>query len=317
MPSPVKKNIVIPTITKDQLEAFPKWAQLEYKKSQEKLTQLKIHIVKLESNIADLETMAQKQECPRSLRVKVQVQVSTSQQQAMDASLHAAKKSFEQTILQSLINARKAELSEQKGQAARKLDEFITFYQRNLETLQNNNIEAYEDEEDLRRTIQLAKHKYELHTSNVETEVRTQHFFNKQRQMEIQQKRQAEEAERRINEELQDSTVKKLLERMDSLEKSIRSKKRLPRKQLSRPPPRRPKKSNVGTKRNQQTGKQHPFRPVPGRKIITPPPNRYKSRKGRQRNQGQGNGNQGRWPRYTNTTNRSGSRPPGFRPRRN
>lgn len=315
MPSTVNNKITIPVLQATDLIDIPVWAHSEYKKSHEVFSQLTTQIVKLENNIADLENMVLKEETPRSLRVKIEVKVKEPQQQAMDTALNSAKKIFEKSVLQALITARKAELTQLKAQADKKPTEFTTFLKNNFEKLKQNNVPLPDMDDDVDSSVQYATHKYNERAGKVVQTIHTLHFFNKQHEKEKKQAREAAAQERRINQELQDPAVKDLMERINKLESSVRQTSN--RNNGNKKNKKQGKKQgNKQDQKNKPTGQskkdnnKRPFRNRPRRN-----PNRTNNR--RNVNQGRAQGNQGPQRRYTNTTNRSGSRPPNSRPRRN
>ena len=318
-----------------ELNAQPSWARTEYRNTQNILTQLVTQVVKLESNIAQLESMMEKDECPRSLHVNVKVDVNEAQQGYMNEMLNNAKKQFEKTVLAGLITARKAELASKQTEARNKKDEFQEFLTRNYQALQQNNIPLLEEDDDPQVAIQTGVHEFQKRAEKVAQEVRTQHFFQQQKLIERRQAREVAAQEQRLNAELEDPHVKNLMVRVDFLERSIKKqnpqrptqkqdkgqRQRIPRERR-RPNPHQKKDNDRQVRRNnrdntprkyQQTRYRpdgqgsRPFRNRAGRSPKdkgAPPANQDRAR-----------GNREPQRRFTNTMNRSGSRPPNSRRR--
>ena len=314
MPSTADNRLAIPAIQTSDLQTIPTWARKEYRNSQAVLAQLLEQAVKLETNIADLEEMHEKGECPRSLKVNVTINVAADQQAEMDNKLSEAKKHFESLMLQALITARKQELNKKKTEANKKTSEFQTYLTNTFRALQENNIPLPPEDEDLNISIAQYVDIYRKRTEQITHEVHTQHYFQRQKSIEREQAKRARIEERRLNQELTDPQVKQLTDRVNSLEKKLSSRNtpKPTQTQKGRPPQRKPKQQNGLQKRTKNPNR--PFRNSNG----TPPKRKTGKKPGTHQsgNQGRAEGNRPRRPRSTNTTNQSGSKPQNYpRPR--
>lgn len=339
MPSTAFNKSPIPTIQESELKALPPWAREEYRNSQNVLAQLLQNIVKLESNVADLEMMLEKDEYPRSICIKVTVNVNEAQQSDMDTALNNAKKQFEKSVLQALINARKAELASKKNEADRKAIEFQDFMVNRFAALERNNIPLPPEDADPQITIQVAANEFQKRAETVNQQLRTYHFFSRQQALDKKHAREAAAQERRLNQELQDSNLNQLIRRMEKIEKKLETQKlnRTGLKPRSRSQFRQAGKTRktqlIRTKRNtRQQPKDHPGRNQPAQdfrarggqvKRTRQPPrlrsssNPIRSRKKSKKFQGLDQENQPRRFRSTSTMNRSASLPPNYRKRQN
>lgn len=315
MPSTVTYNkITVPTLDKQSLKSIPEWAHAKYRQSEEMNIQLTTNIIKLEKNIADLETMLQKNECPRSIQVKIEVKVKQTQQNAMDQALFEAKKVFHNSVLQALIAARKSELTEVKTKQSKLCSEFINFLQENIETIQRHNIPLIDEDSDAEGTLQYAKHLYEEQAQKIASAVKTEFLFRKLEEQKKNQIRQAQAEERRLNTQLRDPEISMLQDRLQKLEVSIKkqkSSKTRTRSSITN--------DNIGkSKSTNNVNRPFPQRRPAGKKKKNLPENVSKRiQRNGNKNQGQGQGNRKPRRRYTNTTNRSASLPPNSRKRQN
>lgn len=333
MPSTTDKPFKIPAIDGSELQSLPTWARSEYRKSQEVVFQLIQQMVKLESNIGDLETMLEKGECPRSLQVNVKVSVANEQQSNVDAALLANKKIFEENMLKALITARKGEHSTKKTLLQQKRNDFILFLESTLTELKQNNIPLPAEEYDTDAAVNQCLQLFEERADMVMREVKTQYFFMMKAALRRKQERTARIQEVRINDMLIDTAIPSMAKKIETLEKSLhkvqaernrstttvgRPATRSRTKQVaSRQPRATPTKSKWP--RPKQSFPKGPG-PSKNRNSTAAPktldgrgPTRFR----RNINQDPVRGNRKPSRRFTNTTTRSVSRPRAFPKRRN
>lgn len=314
MPSTVTYNrITVPNMDKESLRSIPEWAHTKYRKSEEINIQLTTNIIKLEKGIADLDTMLQKDECPRSLQVKIEVSVKQPQQAAMDQALFEAKKIFHKSVLQALITARKSELTEMKSQQSKLCDDFIQFLKDSLETIARHNIPLSQDDSDAAATVDYAKHLYEEQAQKIAIAVKTQFLFKTLAEQNRKQIKEAEAEERRMNMQLRDPEIKSLQERLDKLESTLKKPIKSNQKNTR---PSTDKKPSTAKSANRSSPFPQGRQPNKKKKAPTQRTSKSNQKRGKPR-QGQGPGNQKPQRRYTNTTNRSASLPPNSRKRQN
>lgn len=304
MPSTVIKQIIQPVIRGSDFESMPEWAWIEYKQSQITLFKLLLERTKLQQNISNLENMELKDQCPRSMQVKITVNVKEDQQQALSMSIEEAKKTFEKTVLKALIQARKKELSGINSQITKHSDTFTTYMKEQYQKLKTNNIPLVEtDDEDINQSVEMATSAYNLRHQHVLRYIETQHFFNEQAKLQKKQANDAAKEQNKMDHEMRNKEVVELENRINKLEKVIR---RNNTNSTTKPT----------KKKNKQKGKPSPpFQKHQGRKPKIKQQT-DKVQEGR-RNQDQGQGNPRHRPRYTNTTNRSKSMPPNSRRKQN
>lgn len=274
--------------------------------------------------------MMVKDECPRSLQVRIKVNVNQEEQTTMDAELMEAKKTFEKKILAALIKARQQELSRAKTQLMAQKTKFAEFMSDRFNILQQHQIPLDPLDASPNEAISLATHEFEKRAEEVNRVVRTQMAINNVEASRKKQARDAQAQEDRINTELQDPQVNRLIERMESLEKKLNGR---PHNKTTKKT--QGKKARTGQRnpnRRQQNAPNRPFRqrrfgnPARGppqrqrsyRDVVTRPRNRPTSRNQRpQERQDRDQGNRKPRRRFTNTMNRSGFQPPNSRRRQN
>lgn len=208
-------------LTTEERDVIPKWAHREYTDMQIVLHQLLVKITRLETNITELENMKTVGRCPRSLAVRVTVNVNQSQQTTMDEVIETARKQFEQTVLAALINARKAELRNLKSEADHKQVHFSTFLNNKFNALQENNVPTVlDDDTSPSSTVEIAQHLFHKRMEIANRDIRTQHFFEQQKKKEQRTARESKMAEDQINQELGDATIIELQRQVKQLQRS-------------------------------------------------------------------------------------------------
>lgn len=322
MPSPVPKSkIKVPKVAQEDLLAIPIWARSNFTESYQLYNQLTTQIVKLEKAIADMESMELKQECPRSLQIKIEVKVKDAQQQAMDTALFAAKKAFEKSVLTALITARKSELSEIKNSRSKIHTDLNKFIMDTLENLISHNIQIEEqNDRDIQSTVQYVHNLFSKNCEAAEQAIKTQHLFDVIDETRRKQRREEEAQERRINEELQDKSVKELQNRIQRLEDTVQKASRNGRKrkqQISRKSDQKNQRSSPQSPNGQRSKSHFQDRPKSKKKKKGNSGSTKNQPIGRKQNQGQERGNPRHRRRYTNTMTRSVSLPPNSRRKQN
>lgn len=302
---PLTKRQTLIDISTSEINELPTWARMEYKKSLTVLSQILQKATQLQKNITDLEDMLQSGECPRSLQVKVAVNVQKEQQLFINGIVENAKKQFQQSVLAGLVQARKEELKTLQIQSKNNPKDFQDFLRKTLEDFTNHDIPIEDGEEHINSSIQSMMQMYESRAEKLDAEIKTKHFFDHKKELERKQKKEEAKQQRQIDQELTDPHLKALSEKIDKIEKYM----------LKAPKTQKPKQD--GNRRNSRNDKPpskgHPKGKGPGQNKTNH--NKKKSwtkekpqQKGRKNPQGQDQENRRQQHRSTNSTNRSASR---------
>ena len=293
-----KQRFEMPRLENDNLSAIPSWAHPKFRQSEQLFSQLTEQIVKMEKTIADLQNRKEKEDWPRSIQVNVEIKVKDAQQPQVDTIVLNAKKIFCNTVLLGLIQARQLELAQLRSDLAKVTEDFFKYIRDNLGDLQENGIPLSQEDAEVDETIDVVKVIVEDHTTNIDRAFRTFHFLKTKEELNAKQAREAEKEQRRVDMELEDPILNRIQKRLEKVENSLKKQPKNPSPKKGQAPP---KKARPFQKRpqKQKEGKQK------------------KQPKGEKGNHGRAQGNPKPRPRYTNTTNRSGSRPPNSRQKQN
>lgn len=323
-------------IQANDLNAIPPWAKTEYKNKQTIYYQIQEKVIKMELNIIDLENMLSKNECPKSLQIKLNIKVNQEQQVAMDNVVAEAKKQFESKVLAALIAARKDELAKLKRESEQMPRHFQNYLTNSFENLANNNVTPTDEEEDITIAIQTGVNTFEKRNKQIEHDLRVQQFFTRQKDEEKKRRREEEIQQKRVDQQLWDPQVKEISEKLEKLEKILKAKTNNIKPQASKNP-----NLNKKPKQNKEVAQTHPKEKGPRQnykkratsrkenesrtnkinrsKYIS---NNQRSKNQRSKNQNKGNHDRGQGSRRhqrhsTPTMSRSGSRQPNSRKRQN
>lgn len=223
MPATPGKQTVSPQFEQVEIQTIPTWARTEYRNKHTQLSQAIYSIVRLERNIANMEMMLDQDQIPKALRVNTRISVHHEQQAAMNLALQHAKKTFEKSILQALIDARKAELRSKKATADKTKDKFLAFVSNGLDTLQRNDISPLNNEDDSRTTLSRCSHNFQMRAEKLTHTIRIQETFKEQKEKERRQRLEAMQRENQINEELTDPHTRIISRRITHLEQQLKS----------------------------------------------------------------------------------------------
>lgn len=202
------------------LEYIPSWAHKNYKDSLTTYNNITKCIVRLARAISVMENHIAAGTVPKSLNINVKAQVEKAHQSQVDQEVEEAKKVFQNTVLVSIINARKREAEDKKKARDEALKQFQEFFLTNLTELRTNNI-ITDSEDDLRKKYDTIISYQEETAQLIERNLRTEeHFAHKQKE-EAMKKVDAARQEAQLNQVLEDSETKALKQRIDSLEKRM------------------------------------------------------------------------------------------------
>lgn len=325
MPSLPNSSFKLMPLNDEEYDVLPMWAEKEYTQAHNRLYQVIEHSVKLESNIADLENMLEKGECPRSIQINVKINVAQEQQSEMDTALHEHTKLFQQSILKALIKARAKELHNKKQDMLKHCQQFQQFLVSTITDLRNNDIPLLLGTSDVDNTIQKCIDLFKKRSKRTYNLYKSLFFFQKKKADSQKQKRKELEAEKKINQELADPQLTAMKQQIDSLERTVR-------KIASKPP--KPVKTRVTRKKSNESYHQaqksrkntksapktnflrHPKASGPSRQAVSKKgPPRYTKTVKQQLVRDPGNPK--RPHRSINTTIPSESRPTSFRRKQN
>lgn len=264
--------------------AIPDWAYGKWTETRQSISNLSKSIVKVNRAVITLKNHKTMGTYPNSIAVTTKVQVDKAHQNSVDQKINEAKATFQNTVLDALIDARTQELEDRKKDLDEIKSKYLAFLRRTLQDLRDENIIEKTDEE-CRSLIATARDTVNLITVRIGKELQLQDYFaDKDKQKKREEKRAAVE-ERRVNETLTDPALKELQDKVKSLEKKTQSSKGKPAAKKAGKPQANAKKGNKNPK-----GKGPP------------------QAKANDPKKGQGKGNQKAKPRSTGSTNPSGSK---------
>lgn len=223
MPSIITPTFKILPLQPSEQELLQPWAVKKYKEIEETSYQMIQQIVKLEFNIANLENMLQKEECPRSLKVNVKINVCKNQQANMDAIVQELAKNFEQNALKALIEERKKELINRKQEVDQKCLEYETFLKETFLQLKRNRIPIRLEDSAINPTIHNNIRILKARTKDLLDLYKRRYFFRKQEAEKKLQQRKAKELEKQINQELEDPKIAEMKRKLEALTRTVKS----------------------------------------------------------------------------------------------
>lgn len=302
---------------------LPTWIQDDFKDASNNINQLQDKIFNLKIALNGLEEHKRNNTAPRSLEIKISVMVNQRHQDDMDKIVHEATKSFQATILEGLITARKKELDDYKANLNRIKDGFLTKMETRLNTLVVNDI-INENDIDVSGIKNMIHNSFESSLSQDRQEIGTKIYLNYLKKCRLQEKRRAEAEERNIERTLEDSTTAELKLRIAKIEKQLNPKQKKSSKKTNNP---RTKENNSGMRNKTRAPGKQTFRketpPIPNRHTGHPKLNYNRSRQENQMAPPKGSGRVGgqgkRKPRQNSThlTHQSVSKRKSFHKMRN
>lgn len=210
-------NVIKPTA-----DDTPKWIDTMNKKTTQTIANITKSVCKKKAAIKKLEEHVAKQTCPPSLRVNVRVMVSEPQQEKMDAILKTASEEFQDKVLRQLMEARKEELKILINDRNEALEEWKLKFST---TVNQMDAECLLTED---KNVYLKRHcdKFDLSLKECIRKIQTSFFLQQKEEMDRRAEVREAEAEKEMDETLQDANMKTIMEKLNKLERQVAGSKK-------------------------------------------------------------------------------------------
>lgn len=199
---------------------LPKWIEPEYKQVCTQVSHSMTSIAKARRAITLLEEHDVKDTVPKSISVKIRLQVTKNYQTDVNAAVLEATKIFQKTVLKTLIDARKKELLDKIKTRDDLTKNILIKIIEGLTDLKRDGIITHSDDY-IKKWQSGCKITVESDFKKLEEQIRTEEFFEYKKKIESTEAAAAVRAEAAINDALIDPATKTMQARIDSLEKQV------------------------------------------------------------------------------------------------